>query len=119
MAVAAARDALQTLQWRLTARERPGVVLVAHTLFDRMDRVDTTTAPCPVRDLELDTGLSLPTVSGALNRLDGLLGRRVTATFDPARRESTSHTFVLDGRSPTLFARHDRSSPTAGTCRNL
>jgi len=105
LAVAAARDALQTLQWRLTPRERPGVVLVAHTLLDRMDRVDATTVPCPLRDLELDTGLSLPTVSAALNQLHGLLGRRVTATFDPGRRESTSHTFVLDGRFADLVTR--------------
>jgi hypothetical protein len=103
LAVAAARDALQTLQWRLTARERAGVVLVAHTLLDRMDRVDATTVPCPLRDLELDTGLSLPTVSAALNRLHGLLGRRVTTSFDPARRESTSHTFVLDARFGDLI----------------
>jgi len=102
LAVAAAREALQALQWRLPARERPGVLLVAHTLLDRMDRVDATTVPCPLRDLELDTGLSLPTVSGALNRLHGLLGRRVTDTFDSTRRESTSHTFVLDGRFADL-----------------
>ncbi len=57
MAVAAARDALQSLQWRLSPRVRPGVLLIAHTLLDRMDWVDATTIPCPVRDLELDTGL--------------------------------------------------------------
>jgi len=98
LAVSAARDALLVLQWRLTARERHGVLLVAHTLLDRMYRVDATIVPCPLRDLELDTGLSLPTISAALNRLDGLLGRRVTHTFDPARRDTTSHTFALDRR---------------------
>lgn len=102
-AVAAARAALTVLQWRITARRRPAVLLVAHTLLDRMAREGTTTVPCPLRNLLLDTGLSLRTASGALNDLDGLLGRRVAETFDPARRDSSSHTFVLDRRFGDLF----------------
>jgi len=68
LAVGAARDALLVLQWRLTAGERHSVLSVAHTLLDRMYRVDATIVPCPLRDLELDTGLLLPTISAALNR---------------------------------------------------
>lgn len=97
-AVSAARDALTVLQWRISPRRRSVVLLVAHTLLDRMAREAVTTVPCPLRNLLLDTGLSLKTVSGALNDLDGLLGRRATETFDPARRDSSSHTFVLAPR---------------------
>ncbi len=102
-AVSAARDALTVLQWRISPRRRSAVLLVAHTLLDRMAREAVTTVPCPLRNLLLDTGLSLKTVSGALNGLDGLLGRRATETFDPTRRDSSSHTFVLDPRFGELF----------------
>lgn len=97
-AVYAGRDALGSLQWRVAPRARPAVLLVAHTLLDRMERVHALTVPCPLRDLQLDTGLSLRTASAALDTLDGLLGRRVRDTFDPTRRDSTSHTFALDPR---------------------
>jgi hypothetical protein len=103
-AVAAARAFLRTFQWRLGARERPRVLLVAHLLLDRMEREDALTVPCPLRDLEVDSGASRNTVIAALRALDGRLGRRL-ATFDHTRADSSSHVFELDPRfqSPVVW----------------
>ena len=96
-AVAGARAFLRTFQWRLGPRERPRVLLVAHLLLDRMEREDSLTVPCPLRDLEVDSGSSRNTVIAALRALDGHLGRRL-ATFDHTRADSSSHIFELDPR---------------------
>lgn len=96
-AVAAARDALTALQWRFGPRERHSILLVAHTLLDRMLRVDELAVPCPLRDLEEDTGLARGTVLSALRALHGPLGRRLE-TFDHTRADCSSHVFELDSR---------------------
>lgn len=106
-AVDAARAALGSLQWQLGHRRRHGVLLVAHLLLDRMLRTDLLRVPCPIRDLEQDTGLSKTTLVAALRELDGRLGRRL-ALSDHQHRATTSHEFELDERfsSPTLVLLH-------------
>ena len=96
-AVAAARAYLRAFQWDLGPRERHSVLLVAHLLLDRMERDDILAVPCPLRNLEVDSGLSRNTVLGALRALDGHLGARL-ASFDATRAESSSHVFELDTR---------------------
>lgn len=103
-AVAAARKALRALQWRFGPRERHSILLVAHTILDRMLRVDELAVPCPLRDLEEDTGLARGTVLAALRALHGPLGRRLE-TFDHTRADCSSHVFELDPR----FAREAMS----------
>lgn len=93
-AVQAGRAALEVLQWRWGPRARPGIVLVAHTLMDRMLRENTTTVPCPQRNLETDTGLCRPTIAKALRALHEVLGT-LQETFDPGQRERSSYTFAL------------------------
>lgn len=96
-AVAAARDALTALQWQWGPRERHSILLVAHTILDRMTRVDELAVPCPLRDLEEDTGLARGTVLAALRALHGPLGRRLES-FDHTRADCSSHVFELDPR---------------------
>ncbi|GAB3780563.1 hypothetical protein GCM10028867_26730 [Nocardioides pacificus] len=103
-AVAAARRALSALQWTFGPRQRHSILLVAHTLLERMLRVDELAVPCPLRDLELDTGLARGTVLSALRALHGPLGRRLES-FDHSRADSSSHVFELDPR----FAKTDLS----------
>lgn len=93
-AVQAGRAALEVLQWRWGSRARTGIVLVAHTLMDRMLRENTTTVPCPQRNLEIDTGLCRPTIAKALRALHEVLGT-LQETFDPGHRERSSYAFAL------------------------
>ncbi|GGO93998.1 hypothetical protein GCM10011584_33990 [Nocardioides phosphati] len=94
-AVETARADLQRLQWLWGPRERHSVLLVAHTLLDRMTREDNLAVPCPLRNLEEDTGLARNTVLSAFAALENTLGHRL-ATFDHTRAESSSHVFELD-----------------------
>lgn len=103
-AVEAARTDLSGLQWRFGHRARHSILLVAHTLLDRMLYADDLVVPCPLRDLELDTGLARGTVLAALRALHGPLGRRIES-FDPTRADSSSHVFELDPR----FSKKDLS----------
>lgn len=96
-AVAAARAYLRGFQWELGPRKRHSVLLVAHLLLDRMERDDILAVPCPLRNLEIDSGQSRNTVLDALRALEGHLGRRL-ASFDATRAESSSHIFELDAR---------------------
>ena len=100
-ATAAARAQLEQdwLSWGRDERHVLRVVLEA--LLDRMDRTDSTTVPCPERDLLLDTPLgSRTTVRKSLRRLTDLgYGQRL-ATFTPGgdQPDQQSHTFALDRR---------------------
>ena len=55
---------------------------VLEVLLDRMVRTGVDTVPCPQRDLVEDTGLSRPTVAGALRQLHEDRWLVVRATFD-------------------------------------
>ncbi|MDF9716458.1 hypothetical protein [Nocardioides sp. ChNu-99] len=136
-AVEHARAALGDLQWTWGPRQRHSTLLVAHTLLDRMTRTGTLRVPCPQRDLQLDTGLSRPTVAAALRTLGGtadtnssavdaaslphgaqLLGS-VHAAFDPTRRESSSHEFSLAARFLQIAATLTTRAPSTGASQSL
>lgn len=92
--VQTARRVLAAALWGWDHRSRHSIRLVGENLLDRAERTGQAIVPCPQRDLCLDTGLSRPTVAKALQALHGVLGT-LHATFDPAERERSSHTFEL------------------------
>ncbi|MCU0299244.1 MAG: hypothetical protein MUF33_12115 [Candidatus Nanopelagicales bacterium] len=75
---------------------------VFDVLLDRMTRSASPRVPCPQRDLVLDTGLSRPTVAGALEELarDGWIV--LERSFDPgsATADGRSHHALLTARPP-------------------
>lgn len=96
-AVAAARDALTDLGWALTPRQRPAVLLIGHTILDRMARTSSHRVSVNQRDLHEDTGLSRPTISAILRVLHGPVGALHTDTLDrsPQTRATTSYEFEI------------------------
>ena len=95
-AVEAARTRLQDLAWTFPARRRAGLLLVGHTVLDRMLRAGSRRVPVPERDLVLDTGLAdRATIRGYLRALAGPVGVLDTAVWDPARREASSFEFEV------------------------
>ena len=98
---------------------------VYDVLLDRMTRTASPQVPCPQRDLELDTGLSRPTVAAALEQLrtDGWIV--LDRSFDPAsdRPERRSHHAALPDRPPISTARGGAVSlslpPSSSTPRPL
>lgn len=96
-AVAGARGRLRRLAWTVPARRRPALLLVGHTVLDRVARTDQMRVPVPERDLVLDTGLTdRKTIRAQLRLLaEGGVGTLHTDTFDPGRRASTSFEFEL------------------------
>lgn len=101
-AVTAAREALCELQWRVSARRRPALLLVGHTVLDRMERTGSLRVPVPERDLVLDTGIAdRKTIRSCLRLMGGPpggvrpIGRLHTDSYDPQRRDTSSHEFEI------------------------
>ncbi len=117
-AVQAAREVLGELQWAVSSRRRPALVLVGHSVLDRMERTGSTRVPVPERDLVLDTGIAdRKTIRACLRLLAGsgtpstpgaVLGPPVGVlhrVYDPKRKDASSFEFeiatprtALDGR---------------------
>ncbi len=96
-AIDAAREALTATAGALPARRRAAVLLVGHTVLDRMQRRHALRTPVPERDLHVDTGLDRGTIRTVLRLLDGPLGRlhRDTLSRSPTARASTSFEFEI------------------------
>jgi hypothetical protein len=95
-AVADARARLQRLAWSLPPRQRPTLLLVGHTVLDRMLRTGQRRVPVPERDLVLDTGLAdRKTIRAQLRALAGIVGTLHTDALDPARRDASSFEFEI------------------------
>ena len=101
--LAAHRDAWEAV-WtsRYPDPRRHTLRRVLDVLLDRMARTSSPRVPCPQRDLVLDTGLSRPTVSGALEELarDGWVV--LERSFDPASQteDGRSHHAALPAQPP-------------------
>ena len=120
LAVWAAREALGELQWAVSPRRRPALLLVGHSVLDRMERTGSTRVPVPERDLVLDTGIAdRKTIRACLRLLAGSDAStkpgRVSAlgvlhrVYDVKRRDSSSFEFEI----PVL------STPSAGEVREI
>lgn len=87
---------------------------VFDVLLDRMTRAGTARVPCPQRDLVLDTGLSRPTVAGALERLaaDGWIV--LERTFSPGcdQPDGRSHHASLPPHPPRPWPVRGGVSPS-------
>ncbi len=95
-AVTSARAALERLAWSLPTRRRPALLLVGHTVLDRVLRSRGRRVPVPERDLVLDTGLrDRKTIRSALRSLNGPVGALHTETWDPTKRDSSSFEFEI------------------------
>lgn len=96
-AIVAARDALTAAARAVPPRRRAALLLVGHTVLDRMQRRHTLRTPVPERDLHVDTGLDRGTIRAALRMLDGAVGRLHRDTLDrsPAGRATTSFEFEI------------------------
>lgn len=92
-----ARDRLRTLAWSVPAgRERTSLLLLGHTVLDRMARTDSLRIPVPERDLVLDTGITdRRTVRAQLRRLNGVVGRLDESVLDAHARATTSFEFEI------------------------
>nr|MCU0263994.1 hypothetical protein [Candidatus Nanopelagicales bacterium] len=101
----AAHRAAWTAVWttRYPDPRRHTLRRVFDVLLDRMTRTASPRVPCPQRDLVLDTGLSRPTVTGALEELarDGWIV--LERSFDPASAtpDGRSHHASLPNQPPT------------------
>jgi hypothetical protein len=101
----AAHRAAWTAVWttRYPDPRRHTLRRVFDVLLDRMTRTASPRVPCPQRDLVLDTGLSRPTVTGALEELalDGWIV--LERSFDPtsATPDGRSHHASLPNQPPT------------------
>lgn len=95
--VEAARGRLEQLAWSLPGRQRPALLLVGHTVLDRMLRTGGRRVPVPERDLVLDTGLAdRKTIRAQLRAMNGLVGDLDTSTWDSRRgRDSSSFEFEI------------------------
>lgn len=95
-AVADARTRLERLAWSLPSRQRPTLLLVGHTVLDRMLRTGQRRVPVPERDLVLDTGLAdRKTIREQLRALARTVGTLHTDALDPARRDASSFEFEI------------------------
>lgn len=110
-AVATAREALWELAWSVSPRRRPALLLVGHTVLDRMERTGSVRVPVPERDLVLDTGIAdRKTIRACLRLLGGApsgvatepaaapmtgLGTLHTATYNPHAKDSSSFEFEI------------------------
>ncbi len=95
-AVTAARDRLQSLQWRFPVRQRPALLLVGHHVLDRMARTSSLRVPVPERDLVLDTGITdRKTIRACLRALNGVMGLLDTQAWDPDDRSTSSFEFEI------------------------
>lgn len=97
-----ARRALAELAWQLPPRRRAAVLLVGHTILDRMARNSSARVPVPQRDLHLDTGLARTAISSALRALDGHVATLHTDPLDrrPKHRAHTSYEIELPRPEP-------------------
>lgn len=94
--VDAARARLQALAWSLPPRRRPALLLVGHTVLDRLARTGSRRVPVPERDLVLDTGLSdRATIRTQLRALAGTVGVLHEDAFDPTKRAGSSFEFEI------------------------
>ncbi|MGL5856974.1 MAG: hypothetical protein ACRC35_00935 [Angustibacter sp.] len=101
-AVADARARLTQLAWSLPPRQRPSLLLVGHTVLDRIERTNDLRIPVPERDLVLDTGITdRKTIRAQLRALHGPVGVLHTDTLDRTRRSDTSFEFDI----PTIDVR--------------
>lgn len=92
-----ARDVLTDLQWSLPPRQRASLLLVGHTVLDRIARTGVHRVPCPERDLVLDTGIAdRKTIRAALRLLNGRLGTLHRDSFKEEARETSSFEFELN-----------------------
>jgi hypothetical protein len=95
-AVDAARSRLERLAWSMPPRQRPTLLLVGHTVLDRMLRTGQRRVPVPERDLVLDTGLAdRKTIRAQLRALASTVGMLHTDALDPARRDASSFEFEI------------------------
>lgn len=112
-AVWAARVALGELQWAVSSRRRPALLLVGHSVLDRMERTGSVRVPVPERDLVLDTGIAdRKTIRTCLRILAGsgtpsepgtVLGPVLGVlhrVYDPKRKDASSFEFEIPEPSP-------------------
>lgn len=85
---------------------------VLDVLLNRMLRTNSPRVPCPQRDLELDVGLSRPTVAAALDLLDEDGWLRLDRTYDisDSTPEGRSHHVSLPERIPLYAPRGEALS---------
>lgn len=108
LAVGAARVALGELQWAVSPRRRPALLLVGHSVLDRMVRTGSVRVPVPERDLVLDTGIAdRKTIRACLRLLAGsgtptgpgsVLGPGLGVlhrVYDPKRKDASSFEFEI------------------------
>lgn len=101
-AVQAARDATRVHQWSVPEKARAGFLLVVHTQLDRLAAAGELAAPCPERDLEVDTGLGRTAIRAHLHRAAELGLWELVDAFNPTQRATSSRIARLDSRfTPT------------------
>lgn len=98
VAVHAARGALTVLQWSVPERQRPTWLMVVHAQLDRLAAAGELVAPCPERDLQVDTGIDRKVVRAHLKTAAALGLWELVDAFDPQQRATSSHMTQLDSR---------------------